>query len=269
MEAGVTRIAVLGGGVMGEALIVGMQRRVHPVPIIVVSEKRAERRDELVHHLGIEAAEPGEAVRHADVVILVVKPQDTRSLLAEIRGSVAQGALVISIAAGIPTALIEEALPGARVVRAMPNTPARIESGLTGISAGASCDTDHLDRARHLLTALGAVVEVPESLQDAVTSVSGSGPAYVFYLAEAMIAGAIDGGIDPEQAREIVVQTLLGSARLLQASDDPPEVLRAKVTSPGGTTAAAVGLFDERGVKDAIVEGIAAARRRGKELSSG
>ena len=264
-----TRIAVLGGGVMGEALIIGMQRRVHPAPSIVVAEKLPERRDELVRRLGVEAADPAQAVRGAEVVILVVKPQDIRSLLAEVGGSVGRGALVVSIAAGIPTHVIEEALPHAHVVRAMPNTPARIECGLTGISAGASCDPDHLDRARALLGALGTVVEVPESQQDAITSVSGSGPAYLFYLAEAMISGAIEGGIDPVQAREIVVQTLLGSAQLMQVSDDPPEVLRAKVTSPGGTTAAAVAVFDDRGIKDALVEGIAAARRRGRELSSG
>jgi pyrroline-5-carboxylate reductase len=265
----VTRIAVLGGGVMGEALIVGIQRRMDPPPTIVVAEKRSERSEDLVRRYGIEAAPAPEAVRNADVVLLVVKPQDIRTLLTELASNLAEGALLISIAAGIPTSLIEQALPGAQVVRAMPNTPARIESGLTGISAGTSCDAAHLERARELLTSLGAVVEVPEDVQDAVTSVSGSGPAYVFYLAEAMIAGAIEGGIDPEQAREIVVQTLLGSAKLLQASGEPPEVLRANVTSPGGTTAAAVRVFDEHGVMASIVAGIAAARQRGKELSGG
>jgi len=263
------RIAVIGGGVMGEALIVGMQRRLHPAPSIVVAEKRQDRSDDLVRQHGVEAAPAAEAVRGAEVVILVVKPQDIRALLAEIGTSVGDGALVISIAAGIPTALIEESLPNARVVRAMPNTPARIELGVTGISAGASCDAEHLDRARELLTALGTVVEVPESLQDAITSVSGSGPAYVFYLAEAMIAGAIEGGIEPDQARQIVVATLLGSATLLQMSPEPAQVLRANVTSPGGTTAAAIGVFDERGVKEAIIAGIAAARQRGRELSAG
>lgn len=263
------RIAVLGGGVMGEALIVGMQRRLDPSPQIVVAEKRPERSADLVRRLGIQEADPAGAVAGSDVVILVVKPQDIRALLAEIRGQVPHGALVVSIAAGITTALIEQALPTAQVVRAMPNTPARIESGLTGVSAGASCDAEHLDLACQLLAALGTVVQVPESQQDAITSVSGSGPAYVFYLAQAMIAGAIDGGIDPQQAREIVVATLLGSARLLQAGDEAPEVLRAMVTSPGGTTAAAIAVFDERGVLEALVAGIAAARQRGRELAGG
>lgn len=266
---GVTRIAVLGGGVMGEALIVGIQRRVHPAPVIVVAEKRPDRRDELIARLGVQAQDASEAVRYADVVVLVVKPQDIRSLLDSIAQDVAAGALVISIAAGIPTALIEAALPGTHVVRAMPNTPARIESGVTGISGGAGCDRAHLDQARHLLSAVGTVVEVPESAQDAITSVSGSGPAYLFYLAEAMIAGAIEGGIAPEQAREVVAQTLLGASRLLQVSPEPPEVLRANVTSPGGTTAAAIGAFDARGVREALVAGIAAARNRSQELSAG
>lgn len=266
---GVTRIAVLGGGVMGEALIVGMQRRVHPAPIVVVAEKRPDRRDELVARLGVEAQDAPTAVTDADVVVLVVKPQDIRSLLDTIAGHVAEGSLVISIAAGIPTTLIESALPGSHVVRAMPNTPARIEAGMTGISAGASCDAEHLDQARHLLSAVGAVVQVPETAQDAITSVSGSGPAYLFYLAEAMIAGAVEGGIDPDQAREVVAQTLLGASRLLQMSPEPPQELRANVTSPGGTTAAAIAAFDERGVAAALVAGITAARRRSQELSAG
>lgn len=266
---GVTRIAVLGGGVMGEALIVGIQRRVHPAPVIAVVEKRPDRRADLIARLGVQAQDAPEAVRDADVIVLVVKPQDIRSLLDTIAGHVAEGALVISIAAGIPTALIETALPGTHVVRAMPNTPARIESGMTGISAGASCDREHLERARHLLTAVGTVVEVPESAQDAITSVSGSGPAYLFYLAEAMITGAVEGGIDPEQAREVVAQTLLGASRLLQVSHEPPQELRANVTSPAGTTAAAIAAFDERGVRQALIDGIRAARMRSQELSAG
>ncbi|MFM8895169.1 MAG: pyrroline-5-carboxylate reductase [Actinomycetales bacterium] len=264
-----SRFAVLGGGVMGEALIVGLQRRIQPAPQIVVAETRPERAADLVSRLGVQVAEAAEAVRGAEVIILVVKPQDIRTLLAEIGGQVADGALVVSIAAGIPTSLIESALPTARVVRAMPNTPARIECGLTGISPGASCDPQHLQRASELLSAVGTVVQVPESQQDAVTSVSGSGPAYLFYLAEAMIDGAIAGGIDPAQARLMVAATLLGSARLLQASDEAPQTLRANVTSPGGTTAAAIGVFDDRGVLDAIVAGIAAARQRGAELAAG
>ena len=262
-----TRIAVLGGGVMGEALIDGFQRRVTPKPVIVVAEKRSERAAELVDRHGVTIADPAEACAGADVVILVVKPQDIRGLVADIAPSVEAGALVISIAAGITTALLEAAMPLANIVRAMPNTPARIESGVTGISAGALCGAQALERARLLLSSVGVVVEVPESLQDAVTAVSGSGPAYVFYLAEAMMAGAVELGMPADTARTSVVHTLLGAARLLEASDEEPASLRAKVTSPGGTTAAAIAVLDSHGVQQSMRRAIEAACDRSRELA--
>jgi pyrroline-5-carboxylate reductase len=262
-----TRIAVLGGGVMGEALIDGFQRRVTPKPVIVVAEKRSERAAELVDRHGVTIADPAEACAGADVVILVVKPQDIRGLVSDIAPSVEAGALVISIAAGITTALLEAAMPLANIVRAMPNTPARIESGVTGISAGALCGAQALERARLLLSSVGVVVEVPESLQDAVTAVSGSGPAYVFYLAEAMMAGAVELGMPADTARTSVVHTLLGAARLLEASDEEPAALRAKVTSPGGTTAAAIAVLDSNGVQQIMRGAIEAARDRSRELA--
>lgn len=264
-----TRIAVLGGGVMGEALIIGFQRRLSPPPIVVVAEKRAERAAELVDRLGVVIEEPARACSGADVVILVVKPQDIRSLVGDIASSIAPGSLVISIAAGITTELLEESMPLANVVRAMPNTPAKIESGVTGISAGARCSPEALDQARALLLSIGVVVEVPEALQDAVTAVSGSGPAYLFYLAEAMIDGACELGMPPETARTSVVHTLLGAARLLEASGEEPSALRAKVTSPGGTTAAAIRVLDADDVQRSVRAAIEAARDRSRELSQG
>lgn len=264
-----TRIAVLGGGVMGEALIIGFQRRLSPPPIVVVAEKRAERAAELVDRLGVVIEEPARACSGADVVILVVKPQDIRSLVGDIASSIAPGSLVISIAAGITTELLEESMPLANVVRAMPNTPAKIESGVTGISAGARCSPEALDQARALLLSIGVVVEVPEALQDAVTAVSGSGPAYLFYLAEAMIDGACELGMPPETARTSVVHTLLGAARLLEASGEEPSALRAKVTSPGGTTAAAIRVLDADEVQRSVRAAIEAARDRSRELSQG
>jgi pyrroline-5-carboxylate reductase len=264
-----TRIAVLGGGVMGEALIIGFQRRLSPPPIVVVAEKRAERAAELVDRLGVVIEEPARACSGADVVILVVKPQDIRSLVGDIASSIAPGSLVISIAAGITTELLEASMPLANVVRAMPNTPAKIESGVTGISAGARCSPEALDQARALLLSIGVVVEVPEALQDAVTAVSGSGPAYLFYLAEAMIDGACELGMPPETARTSVVHTLLGAARLLEASGEEPSALRAKVTSPGGTTAAAIRVLDADEVQRSVRAAIEAARDRSRELSQG
>lgn len=263
-----TRIAVLGGGVMGEALIVGFQRRLTPTPSIVVAEKREERAADLVERLGVEIAPLDVACDGADVVIVVVKPQDIRGVVESIAPSVAPGTLIVSIAAGITTASIEAVLSTAHVVRAMPNTPARIESGVTGISAGAHCPPESLAIARELMSSVGAVVEIPESLQDAITAVSGSGPAYLFALAEGMLAGAREVGLPDDAARTAVVQTLLGAARLLEASDEDPAVLRANVTSPNGTTAAALAVFDAAGFQATVVSAIEAARDRSRELSS-
>lgn len=263
-----TRIAVVGGGVMGEALIVGLQRRLTPVPSIVVAEKREDRAADLANRFGVQIAAPAAAVSGAEVVIIVVKPQDFRSVVDQIAADVPDGALVISIAAGITTSSIEEALPQANVVRAMPNTPARLELGVTGISAGANCDTAALARAEQLLASVGTVISVPESLQDAITAVSGSGPAYVFFLAEAMMAGAMAVGLSTADARNAVVNTLLGAAHLLDVSGEEPAALRAMVTSPGGTTAAAIAVLERNETLDSFVAAIVAARDRSRELSA-
>lgn len=262
-DQGGRRVAILGGGVMGEAIArtlaeAGVQ--------VVVAEKRAPRVDELTD-LGFTVSPPVTAVGDADVVVIVVKPQDVRSLLTELQGKVRAGTLVISIAAGITTQTIEAALPGTHVVRAMPNTPARIRQGVTAVSAGSGCTAPALDQATELLGNLGLVLVLPEDLQDAATAVSGSGPAYLFYLAEGMLQAAQDLGLPPDQARQAVVQTLVGAAALLAASTDAPEQLRTQVTSPGGTTAAAVAVLDERQVRDSVVAALRAARDRARELA--
>jgi pyrroline-5-carboxylate reductase len=264
------RIAVLGGGVMGETLISGFRRYVTPEPTILVVEKRPERLDELVERHGVVGATAEAAVPGADVVVLVVKPQDMAGLLQGIGPLVDPGATVISIAAGIRTQTIEDHVrAGVNVVRAMPNTPAKVDRGVTGVSGGARCSVEAVALAIRLLGSVGAVVEVPESLQDAVTAVSGSGPAYVFYLAEAMIAAAVELGLDPEIAQHMVHHTILGAATLLDASGETAQVLRRNVTSPGGTTAAAIATMDELAVHSAIVSAITAARDRSRELSGG
>lgn len=261
------RIAILGGGVMGETLATGLLRR-QPRPDIVIAEKQAERAADLVNSLGVEIAAPIDAVVGADVVVLVVKPQDTMDLLTEVGAAIAPGALAISIAAGIRTASIEEAVqPGVNVVRAMPNTPARIDQGVTGVSGGARCSSEALALAEDLMSSVGLVVVVPEELQDAVTAVSGSGPAYLFYLAEAMTAAGIELGLDEADAVRMVNQTLLGAAMLLSSSGEDAADLRRKVTSPGGTTAAAIGTLDERDVNGGVRAALQAARDRSRELS--
>lgn len=263
------RIAVLGGGVMGRTLASGFLRTT-PRPSVVIAEKVPERAARLRAELGVQTADAGEAVTRADVVVLVVKPQDVPALLADVGPLLPSGCLVVSIAAGIPARTIEAAAPaGVSVVRAMPNTPARIDRGVTGISGGPSCTPAALDLARDLLSSVGTVVEVPESLQDAVTAVSGSGPAYVFYLAEAMTAAGVDLGLDEATATLMANRTILGAAALLDAAGEPAAELRRQVTSPGGTTAAAIATFDRLAVGESVRAGITAARDRSRELSGG
>lgn len=260
------RIAVLGGGMMGEALILGL-RELDPAPQLVVAEKSAERAADLRTRLGLEIAEPAAAVADADAVILVVKPQDTRALLVEVGPAIRNGALVLSIAAGITTGTVEEHAPQAVVVRAMPNTPARIGAGVTGISGGASCGADGIALATRIMSAVGTVIVVPEDLQDAITATSGSGPAYLFYLAEALIEAGASLGLDPDQARQAVVGTLLGAARLLAESGEEPAALRRAVTSPNGTTAAAIAVLDDAEVMGTVAAALTAARDRSRELA--
>lgn len=264
------RIAVLGGGVMGETLAAGFLRYIAPRPEVVIAEKRVERAAELARIHDVSLASAVDAVRGADVTVLVVKPQDMATLLDEVGTSLEPGSLVVSIAAGIPTSFVEARVgAGVNVVRAMPNTPARVDRGVTGVSAGAGCSPAALTLATRLMESVGAVIELPEELQDAVTAVSGSGPAYLFFLAEAMIAAAVDLGIDPPTAQHMVHHTLLGAATLLESSGETAETLRRNVTSPNGTTAAAISTLERLGVHQSIVSAIAAARDRSRELSGG
>ncbi len=262
------RIAVLGAGVMGETLLSAILDSGHPVADLVISEKRDDRAAELRQKYGVEVSGNAEAVAGAGTVLIVVKPQDVPSLLAEIAANVEPSATVVSLAAGIRTDTLESALPdGVAVVRAMPNTPALVGEGMFGISAGAACSDEQLAAVSHLLESGGKVVVVDESQQDAVTAVSGSGPAYVFYLAEAMISGGIEAGLDEATARTLAAQTLVGASKLLAESDETADELRRRVTSPNGTTAAAIAMFDDHGVKDALTAGVLAAAIRSAELS--
>lgn len=261
------RIAVIGGGVMGETLISAFRRVLHPEPVIVVAEPRQERAEYLARTLSVEIRPTAEAAEGADVVVLAVKPGDVLAVAEAIAPVVTAGALVLSIAAGVRTGDLERRLPGAHVVRAMPNTPARVDRGMTGLSPGSDCPPESLTLARDLMGSVGAVVEVPEALQDAVTAVSGSGPAYVFLLAEAMIDAAQAVGLDPGTADVLVRQTILGAATLLAGSDESPETLRVNVTSPNGTTAAALKALEDHALRTALFAAVVAARDRSRELA--
>lgn len=263
------RVVVIGGGVMGRALITGFGD-LDPAPEIVVVEKDPARAEDL-RAAGF-AVGGLDAVAGADVVLVAVKPQDVAGLIAEVGASIPESTVVISIAAGVSTtalaAHIEAAGGSARsIVRVMPNTPARIGAGVLGVSAGAACAEHAVTTAVRLMETAGVVVTIPEEHQEALTAVSGSGPAYVFYLAEKLIDSARAHGLSDEVAAVIVRQTLLGSALLYSESGEAPEVLRRNVTSPGGTTAAAIAVFEDRAFDEIIHAALAANIARSGELS--
>jgi pyrroline-5-carboxylate reductase len=263
------RLAILGAGVMGETLLSGLLRSGWTADQIVATDRRAERQVELVDRYGITMLENDQAVAEADTVVLVVKPQDMADLLDEIREFLKPDTLVVSLAAGVDTASIEARLPdGVAVVRVMPNTPAQVDEGMAAISAGAHSDQEHLDRVTEILSATGQVVTVPERYQDAVTAISGSGPAYLFFVVEAMIEAGVHLGLPRDIATQLVVQTMLGSAKLLRETGEHPTVLRERVTSPGGTTAAAVRQLEDHKVRAAFIGAMEAARDRSRELAA-
>src|SRR3954454_1952276 len=244
--------AIIGAGVMGETLLSGLIRAGRPVSELLVGEKRPERAQELAEKYAVSVVSNIDAAQGADTIALVVKPQDMAAVLDEIAGVVKPGQLVVSLAAGITTSFLESRLPeGVAVVRVMPNTPALVDEGMAAISRGAHCDESHLELAEGLLAATGRVIRVPEKQQDAVTAISGSGPAYLFFVVEAMIEAGVHMGLPRGTATELVVQTVVGSAKLLRETGEHPTVLRERVTSPGGTTAAAIRELEDHKVRAA------------------
>jgi pyrroline-5-carboxylate reductase len=261
-------VAILGVGVMGETLLSGLLRAGRPAEGLLVGEKRAERAEELRERYGVTVLGNREAAKRADTVVVVVKPQDMADLLQEIAPELRAGQLVVSLAAGTTTAFIESHLPdGVAVVRVMPNTPALVDEGMAAISRGSHCDEQHLAEAESLLAATGRVIRVPEKQQDAVTAISGSGPAYLFFVVEAMIEAGVHLGLPRTTATELVVQTVVGSAKLLRETGEHPTVLREQVTSPGGTTAAAIRELEDHKVRAAFLTAMEAARDRSRFLS--
>jgi pyrroline-5-carboxylate reductase len=266
------RVAILGAGTIGESLLRGLLSGGWRKPEeIVVTVRDEERAAELAERHGVRAtlANP-EAVSGAKLVVIAVKPQDFDVLLGEIGGLLTPEQTVLSVAAAIPTASIESKIaPGVPVVRSMPNRPATVHEGIAGICAGAHAGEEHLRLAEEALSHLGAVVQVPERYMDAVTAVSGSGPAYFALLAEAMIEAGILLGLSREISTQLVVQTMLGTARLLRDEHIHPVELREQVTSPGGTTIRAIRELELAGVRAAFLNAIQAAMERSRELAAG
>jgi pyrroline-5-carboxylate reductase len=266
------RLAVLGAGTIGESLIAGLlSSGWRSAEEIVATGRREERLGELSELFGVETTlSNAEAVAGAAVVVIAVKPQDFDVLLGEIGPVVSPEQTVLSIAAAIPTAQIEERLAaGVPVVRAMPNAPAVVHEAIAGVCAGAHADDAHVALAEEVLSHLGRVVRVPEPYMDAVTAVSGSGPAYFALLAEAMIEAGILLGLSREISTQLVVQTMLGTAKLLRDEQVHPVELREAVTSPGGTTIRAIRELERAGVRAAFLNAIQAAMQRSRELARG
>lgn len=265
-------VAVLGAGVMGETLLAGLLRSGRPAASLRISERRAARAQELRERHGVEVVDNPEAVRGAGTVVLVVKPQDVPALVAEIAPHLAPGTLVVSLAAGVTTAAIERGLSEAgapdavAVVRVMPNTPALVDAGMSALAPGSHCDAEHLDAAEALLASVGTVVRVPEHQLDAVTAVSGSGPAYVFYVVEAMVEAGVLLGLPRDVATTLAAQTVLGAGKMVAETGQHPSVLREQVCSPAGTTIAAIRVLDDHRVRAAFVTAMEAARDRSAEL---
>jgi len=262
-----TTIAVLGAGKIGEALLSGLLQGGRRPDELLFTERSPERSAELTQRYGVAAAGVADAAERADVLVVAVKPQDIEPVLDELASLLDAESLVVSLCAGLPTALYERRLAeGTPVVRVMPNTPMVVGEAMSAISPGRYATAEHLALVEELLACVGTVVRVPESQQDAVTALSGSGPAYFFYLVEAMIDAGILLGLPRNVAEKLIVQSAVGAAKMLAVTGEHPVTLREAVTSPAGTTINAIRELENHGVRAALLAAIEAARDRSVEL---
>lgn len=253
---------------MGEALISRLVAQgIFAAHDVLVSEPQAERRSFLADRYGIQVTEDNRATLDATVLMLAVKPQVFAAVTAALNvGAARSQPLVLSILAGTPLSKLEAAFPGFPVIRAMPNTPATVGAGVTAIASGQQAQAHHVEQARQIFAAVGEVVEVPESQLDAVTALSGSGPGYVAILIEALTDGGVAAGLPRTIAAALALQTVLGTAQLLQESGMHPAELKDRVTSPGGTTIAGIAQLERSGFRSALIEAVQAAYLRSQEL---
>lgn len=262
-------VAILGAGALGEILAGGLLRAGWTPEAITLAARREERARDLEHRLGVRCLlDPAVAVAGSQVVVVSVKPKDVAALLDQIREVLEPDQLILSLAAGVPIAVYERVLGDRPVVRAMPNTPALVDEAITAYAPGRFVSEASLKNVATVMEAVGKTVELEEALMDAVTAVSGTGPAYVYLLAEALTDAAIREGLPRHAAELLVDQTLKGAGALLAETEMSPTSLRAQVTSPGGTTAAAVHVLEEGGFRAAIEDAVRAAAQRSRELGS-
>ncbi len=264
-----TRLAFCGTGNMGEAVLAGALASGVAPGDVVATVRRDERAAELESRYGVRTTtDNAAAVTGARVVVVGVKPKDVAAVLEEIGGALAPGAVVVSVAAGLPLRFFSERLPaGTAVVRAMPNTPAQVGAGVTAIVGGPAAGEDDVALVERILSGSGMVVRVAEKDMDAVGALAGSGPAYVFYVVDAMAEAGVLLGLTRDVARALAVQTVLGAGRLLDETGEHPVTLRERVSSPGGTTVAALRRLDDGGVRAAFLDALEAARDRARELA--
>ena len=259
-------LSIIGGGVMAEAILSRLLKQsVFTASTVLVSEPRAERRDFLTGEYRVEVtADNQTAISAGEILLLAIKPQVFDSVVANIEPN--PNSIIVSILAGVTINKLEQAFPNNPVIRVMPNTPATVGAGMTAIAAGTKANKEHIDRARSIFTAIGEVVEVPESMMDAVTGLSGSGPAFVALAIEALADGGVASGLPRAIALQLAIQTVLGTATLLKETEIHPGVLKDRVTSPGGTTIAGVAKLESQGFRSALIEAVKTATERSKEL---
>jgi pyrroline-5-carboxylate reductase len=262
------QVGLIGVGVMGEALISGLISSRFPKGQIVFTEKRAERAREISSKYGAREVDLAELAKTSDVVLLVVKPQDLAQLLASIDGNLNKSATLVSFAAGKTTDFISEIVGSdISIIRVMPNTPTLIGLGMAAISLGKSVNPEQAKFVSEFLATCGKVISIEENLQDAVTALSGSGPAYFFAFIEEMIKSGISLGLSSDQATTLAIQTMVGSAAMLEQSGKSATTLRENVTSPNGTTEAALKVFSEANLGEIVAKAMTAARDRSQELA--
>jgi pyrroline-5-carboxylate reductase len=265
-----SRVAIVGAGKMGETLLSGMLRAGKPAGELVVTARRADRADELRARHGVEVVGNPEAAKTADILLLAVKPQDMTVLLDELAPHVPADRLVVSMAAGVETSTLEARLAeGTPVVRVMANTPALVDEAMSAIAAGAHASDAHLTQTEELFRPVGRTIRLPEKQMDAVTALSGSGPAYFYLLVEAMTDAGILLGIPRAVAHDLIVQSAVGAAAMLRDSGEHPVQLREAVTSPAGTTINAIRELENHKLRAAVLDAVEAARDRGRQLARG
>jgi pyrroline-5-carboxylate reductase len=262
------RLGIIGGGVMAEAILSRLlAQKIYQAQDVVVSDPQAERRDFLAHAYQVNVCSDNRLVAETEVLLLAIKPQVLRMVSQDL-GNLTTTPLVLSILAGTPLKSLQAGFPHSPIIRVMPNTPATVGAGITAIAPAPQVTPEQLAVARRIFTAVGQVVEVSESLMDAVTGLSGSGPAFVAIVVEALADGGVAAGLSRPIAYQLALQTVLGTAQLLQESGIHPAQLKDRVTSPGGTTIAGVAALEQGGVRAAFIAAVLAAYRRSQELGS-